>query len=68
MKVNVFPSVFEKGDTSGTGGNVPGRYGLELRKCFGHDEMTGKVKWVILTYGFIFQKKTDCKGYFSTNL
>ena len=30
MKGNVFPSVW-KGDTSGTGGNVPGRYGGRCR-------------------------------------
>ena len=64
---NVF-QMFWKRDTSGTSGNVPGRYGGKCRSDLGHSEMTGKVKWVILTYGFIFQKKTDCKGSFSTNL
>ena len=50
MKGNVFPSVW-KGDTSGTGGNVPGRYGRKMQEYFGHSEMTGEEKWAILTYG-----------------
>ena len=49
---------------SGTGGIVPGRYGGKLRKCFGLDEMTGKVKWVILTYGSFFKRKLFTKTLF----
>jgi hypothetical protein len=56
MKGSVLPS--------GTGGIVPGRYGGKLRKCFGHDETTGKVKWVILTYGSFFKENCFAKTLF----
>ena len=55
--LKMFSKCFGKRDTSGTGGNVPRRYGGKMQECFGHSKMTGEEKWVIFTYGL---SKENC--------
>ena len=49
---------------SGTGGNVPGRYGRKMQEYFGHMKMTGEEKWVILTYGSFSKRVLFTKTLF----
>jgi hypothetical protein len=47
-------------NTIGTGGNVPGRYGVKLEMCFGHTELTVNENWsplpISLQIKLVFKK------------
>ena len=62
---NVFQKCLEK-DTSGTGGNVPGRYGGKLEKLFWPYEMVGKENGSPLPNSL--QKKLVLKKVFNKDI